>query len=152
MLNSYRLSLILCLVLISSTPAYSQVRVGYSTYTNSSRSLILESTRKKRITDQYSISGKNVVPVDGGKKFTRDSIWKIMDKGHKFSLTVVDDNPKVDLLTSDSTTETVQASRKESISTNMYGFESTKPKRVLSPFSVRSLPPIVPVSTSVFNF
>ena len=152
--NSYKLSLILFnfFVLTSSIPAYTQVRVGYSTYTNSSRSFIVESTRKKRLTDQYTISGKNVVPLNGGKNFTRDTIWKIADEGRKFSLTVIDENTKVDLLSSNSTTETVQASRKESINTNIYGFESTKTRRALSPFSTRSLPPIVPVSTSVFNF
>ena len=135
-----------------SSPALGEIRVGYSSFTSSERSAVVQSVRKKRVTDQYIISGKNVIPVNGKNKFNRDTIWKINNENKKFSLFIEDENPRTDLLNTDTTTESVVSSRKESVVTSVTGFDLTKTRKSLSPLSQRSLPPIVPVSTSVFNF
>ena len=135
-----------------SSPALGEIRVGYSSFTSSERSAIVQSVQKKRITDQYIISGKNVIPVNGKNKFNRDTIWKINNENKKFSLFIEDENPRTDLLNTDTTTESVVSSRKESVVTSVTGFDLTKTRKSLSPLSQRSLPPIVPVSTSVFDF
>jgi hypothetical protein len=135
-----------------SSPALGEIRVGYSSFTSSERSAVVQSVRKKRVTDQYIISGKNVIPVNGKNKFNRDTIWKINNENKKFSLFIEDENPRTDLLNTDTTTESVVSSRKESVVTSVTGFDLTKTRKSLSPLSQRSLPPIVPVSTSVFDF
>jgi hypothetical protein len=135
-----------------SSPALGEIRVGYSSFTSSERSAVVQSVRKKRVTDQYIISGKNVIPVNGKNKFNRDTIWKINNENKKFSLFIEDENPRTDLSNTDTTTESVVSSRKESVVTSVTGFDLTKTRKSLSPLSQRSLPPIVPVSTSVFDF
>ena len=137
---------------MAATPVIGEIRVGYSSLTSSSRQFSVKSSRKKRVTDQYSISGKNVIPLNSKNKFNRQTIWKVLDQDKKFKLVVVDDNPKIDYSTTETSSELVQASRRESISTTISGFESTRKRKSLNPFSSRSLPPVIPVSTSVFDF
>jgi hypothetical protein len=142
----------LSLILLAATPAIGEIRIGYSSQTSSSRQFTVQSTRKKRVTDQYRITGKNVIPINGKNKFNRETIWKVLDADKKFAISVLDENPKIDYLTTDTSSELVQASRRESVNTTVSGFESTRTRRSLNPFSARSLPPVIPVSTSVFDF
>ena len=137
---------------IFSTSASCEIRVGYSSATNAARTVIRRSTEKKRVTDSYAIAGKNVIPIDGKKKFNRHTVWKINDDSKKWSLTIDDANPRIDYSDSATSTEVVQSSRTENVTTNITGFESTRTRKSLSPFSTRSLPPVIPVSTSVFDF
>ena len=137
---------------IRSLPAFGEIRIGYTSTTSSGSSAVVQSIRKTRVTDQYVITGKNVIPSNGKSKFNRNTIWKINNEDKPFSLSIDDENPRIDHLTTDTTTKTVQSSRRESVTSSITGFESTRTRKSLSPFSNRSLPPIVPVSTSVFDF
>ena len=140
------------IILLGSVPALSEIRVGYSSATNAARTVIRQSSEKKRVTDQYSIAGKNVIPKNGKKKFNRYTIWKINDDSKKWSLSIEDEKPRVDYSENFTSTDVVQSSRRESVTSNITGFESTSTRKSLSPFSTRSLPPVIPVSTSVFDF
>ena len=135
-----------------SLPAFGEIRIGYTSFTSSGSTAVVQQTLKKRVTDQYVISGKNVIPSNGKDKFSRNTIWKINEENEPFSLSIDDENPRIDYLTTDTTTKTVQSSRRESVTTSITGFESTRSRKSLSPFSQRSLPPVVPMSTSVFDF
>ena len=150
--SHYLLCLSYWLLIAFSPPAFAEIRVGYSSFTSSSKQVSSDLSRKKRVTDQYSISGKNVIPKNGKKVFTRNTEWKVLEKDKKFKLVVVDENPTIDFSTTKTSSEIVQSSRKESISSSISGYGSTNTRRSLSPFSQRSLPPIIPVSTSVFDF
>lgn len=140
------------IILIGSMPALCEIRVGYSSATTAATRIIRRSTEKKRVTDRYSIAGKNVIPIDGKKKFNRYTVWKINDDTQKWKLRVDDENPRIDYSESVTSTDIVQSSRNESVTSSITGFESTRTRKSLSPFSTRSLPPVIPVSTSVFDF
>ena len=150
--SNYLLFLAYCMLIAFSTPAFGEIRVGYSSFTSSSKQVSSELSRKRRVTDQYSITGKNVIPTNDKKVFSRNTEWKVLEKDQKFKLVVVDENPTIDFSSTKTSSEIVQSSRKESISSSISGFESTSTRRSLSPFSRRSLPPVIPVSTSVFDF
>ena len=145
------LALALLCEYIVCKPVNAQVTVGYSTITSVVGSAVVESTYRQRTTDQFAISGVNVEPIDGGNVFSRDTVWKIYDQAQPWSLSIVDDNPRVDVSKEKATTKLVQAGRRENVYTVVSGpLYDTVQSRSLSPFAQVQLPAIIPISTSVF--
>jgi hypothetical protein len=132
--------------------AIAQVTVGYSSLTSVTGAAVEQSSFKQRTTDQYEISGVNVEPIDGGNTFDRNTVWKIYDQNNSWSLSVVDDRPKVDVSKEQASTKLLQAGRKESVYSTISGpLYIVIQQQTLSPFASVVLPPVVPISTSVFD-
>ena len=137
--------------LVAVQPAFAQVTVGYNSLTSVVGSAIVSESYRQRTTDEYAISGVNVEPADGGNTFNRQTIWKIKDQSQPWSLSVVDNNPEVDVAKESTNTKLVQAGRRESVYSVIGGaLYSVNERRVLSPFASTQLPYIIPVSTTVF--
>lgn len=135
-----------------SDPAIAQVTVGYSSLTSVTGAATEQSSFKQRTTDQYEVSGVNVEPIDGGNTFDRNTIWKIYDQNNSWSLSIVDDRPKVDVSKEKTSTRLVQAGRRESVYSTISGpLYTVIQQQTLSPFASVVLPPTVPISTSVFD-
>lgn len=132
--------------------AIAQVTVGYSSLTSVTGAAVEQSSFKQRTADQYEISGVNVEPIDGGNTFDRNTVWKIYDQNNSWSLSVVDDRPKVDVSKEQASTKLLQAGRKESVYSTISGpLYMVIQQQTLSPFASVVLPPVVPISTSVFD-
>jgi hypothetical protein len=140
------------MIAASQSPLLAQVTVGYSSLTTVTGASVVDQVYRQRTTDQYAITGVNVEPQDGGSVFNRNTIWKIYDQSQPWSLTVVDDNPRVEVGKDNTSTRLVQASRKESIYSTISGpLYSTIRQQTLSPFAQVQMPAIVPITTSVFS-
>jgi hypothetical protein len=139
------------LVCVGDHSASAQVTVGYSSITSAVGAAIVGQTYRQRTTDQYEITGVNVEPNDGGNVFNRRTIWKIYDQSKPWSLSIVDNDPKVDVNKEATSTKLVQAGRRESVYSVISGpLYSTIQRQTLSPFASVQLPPIIPTSTTVF--
>lgn len=131
--------------------ACAQVTVGYNTLTSVVGAATVEHTYKQRVTDQYSITGVNVEPIDGGNVFDRSTVWKIYDQAQPWSLTVRDDSPSVDVNTNDMDAKLLQAARRESVYAVISApLSGVIERRTLNPFAPVQLPAVIPVSTTVF--
>jgi hypothetical protein len=128
-----------------------QVTVGYNNLTTVVGSAVQSDSYRQRVTDQYEITGVNVEPIDGGNVFNRDTVWKIYDQDKPWALSIVDERPKVDVSKENTFTRLVQAGRRESVYSVISGpLYNTIVRQTLSPFAAVQLPPVVPVSTTVF--
>jgi len=137
-----------CLV---SQAAFAQVTVGYNTLTSASGAAIVNQGYRQRTIDQYEIYGSNVEPSDGGYIFDRQTTWKVNDQSQPWSVSVVDNNPGVDVSKESTSTKLVQAGRREAVYAVVGGpLYSVIERRTLSPFASTQFPAIVPVSTTVF--
>lgn len=131
--------------------ARAQVTVGYNTITSVVGASVVDSSYRQRLTDQYAIAGVNVEPIDGGDVFDRNTVWKIYDQSAPWALTIRDDSPKADVKKEQSDSRLVQAGRRESVNAVISGpLYSTVQRNTLSPFATVQLPPIIPISTTVF--
>jgi hypothetical protein len=136
---------------LASPVACAQVTVGYNTLTSVVGAATVDHSYKQRVTDQYSITGVNVEPTDGGNVFDRSTIWKIQDQSQPWSLTIRDDSPSVDVNTNDTEAKLVQAGRRESVYAVISApLSGVVERRTLNPFAPVQLPAIIPVSTTVF--
>ena len=139
------------LVCLVSQAGFAQVTVGYNTLTSASGAAIVNQGYRQRTTDQYEIYGSNVEPSDGGYIFDRQTTWKVKDQSQPWSLSIVDNNPTVDVSKESTSTKLVQAGRRESVYSVVGGpLYSVIERRTFSPFASTQFPAIVPVSTTVF--
>lgn len=160
MLSPFRLSsasLLCALAYLSAGSARAQVTVGYNTLTSVVGAASLDQAYRQRSTDRFEATGVNVVPENWRESsgdpvvFDRNTIWRVQDQSRPWSLSIIDDNPKVDVAKERTATKLVQASRREAVYSTISGpLYSTVQRQTLSPFASVILPAIIPVSTTVF--
>ena len=104
------------------TPSLAQVSIGYRNPIITSGSVARSYVESVVQTNEFLITGKNVIPSDNNsRRFNRSTIWIIKDQDKGLSLKVKDANPLIEDTSIFTETKTAAVSRTEVVNTVVSG-------------------------------
>lgn len=105
-----------------ATPSFAQVSIGYRNPIITSGSVGRSYVESVVQTNEFFVTGKNVIPTDNNsRRFNRSTIWIVKDQDKDFSLKVEDANPLIEDTSVFSETKNAAVSRTEVVTTVVSG-------------------------------